>query len=263
MPIDPGTAALAGAGLSSILEFGGSMYASAKNMELAREQMAFQERMSSTAHQREVADLRAAGLNPILSAMRGGGASTPSGASPNIENPAKGLSASVASALRLRNENELLDAQRRKLEADTMVSQKTLQTMDASMELQKLQGLLTTASADMTRAKIPEEAAKAELWKLIGNSVVNLTGSDKPGQDLGDAAGSVWDKVKDYFGVRKDLPSVRSRLQDTFGPVHRVINNPTKALLDALGVPYPFAEPPRFNGSDYGGRHSAKGGDRR
>lgn len=47
--------------------------------EQAQKQMDFQREMSNTAHQREIADLKAAGLNPVLSAKLGG-ASTPSGA---------------------------------------------------------------------------------------------------------------------------------------------------------------------------------------
>ena len=54
--------------------------AMAFNQNEAAKNRDWQEMLSNTAHQREVRDLMAAGLNPVLSAMNGNGASVGSGA---------------------------------------------------------------------------------------------------------------------------------------------------------------------------------------
>lgn len=82
----------------ALLSRSGQSSANKSNQNLNAENRAFQERMSSTAHQREAKDLEAAGLNRILS-VKQSGASTPGGSVAKMENTNKDLGTVANSAM--------------------------------------------------------------------------------------------------------------------------------------------------------------------
>lgn len=91
----------------------GQERANRTNIRLAREQMAFQERMSNTSWQRSVADMKLAGINPML-AYQQGGASSPGGQTARVEDVIGPAVSSALGFVRLKKELELMEAQKAK-----------------------------------------------------------------------------------------------------------------------------------------------------
>lgn len=156
----PGGAAV-GAGLGS--QILGGIGANAENKQLTQNQMDFQERMSSTAHQRQVADLKAAGLNPLLSSNTG--ASAPSGATATMQNVAAGLSSSAN------------DIQTLALSKEKQVEE--LQNMKATRANTEAGTLSQIANAEKSRAEtaiIKHDAKgakiKGEAWEYWGKPIM-------------------------------------------------------------------------------------------
>lgn len=135
----------AGIGAASSL-FGGEAQNQA-SAEQAAKQMDFQERMRATQYQTAVADLKAAGLNPML-AYTQGGAGTPSGASAPVGNP---LGQAGSSA----REAAMAVAQYQQMQTQNIYTQELADKANADQQLSRDNAAFARAQTARELAQMP------------------------------------------------------------------------------------------------------------
>lgn len=137
--------------IGSIVSGIGGVIQNDANADLARENRAFQEQMSNTAYQRGMADMKEAGLNPIL-AYQKGPASSPSGATAQTSfQPATDIMSPAV--------NTALAATRNKAEVANMVQ--TNENLKATFD--NIQASTAKTLAETTKTNVDTKVQEEEL----------------------------------------------------------------------------------------------------
>lgn len=184
--------------IGGILSAGGSMYASNRNRQSVRDQMAFQETMSSTAAQRSVEDYRKAGLNPALAYERT--ASSPGGAATTAEDPlSKGLSSARDTATFIQNMKQAGINQR--LTEHQIAATDAANARDtASAHLMQSQAVSDTINRGFNVARQPHDLRGAAAQALLLEQQGRLTTSQARTSEYGQAGAANQEQFEQQLG---------------------------------------------------------------